>query len=119
MQHKYDSPAKFKAFVVSLLRRGSISWPPRSEAYKAACAGKQVNKSTGRMAMHYKCAGCGGLFPMKECKADHISPVVGPEGFEGWDTYITRMFCPVSNFQILCGPCHDVKTAAERQERKK
>lgn len=95
-----------------------MSWPPRKMAFDRAYAGRFINKATGRMANHYTCAGCGELFPQKECRADHADPVVGPEGFDGWDTYITRMFCPVSNFQILCNPCHTKKSNLENEERR-
>lgn len=118
-EHKYSEPHQFRSFIVSLLRKGSLAWPPRAEAFKRAYVGQMRNKSTGRMAAHYRCAGCQGLFPMKECHADHIDPVISVDGFVDWNTYIERMFCPVDNFQILCKPCHLIETNRERRERKK
>lgn len=57
--------------------------------------------------------------------ADHIIPCIDPEqGFQNWDTYITRMFC--GELQILCNysglrdgvkSCHAIKTAQERKEK--
>jgi hypothetical protein len=51
---------------------------------------------------------------------DHISPVVDPKkGFVSWDVYITRMFCEIDGLQVMCKPCHKIKTAEEKLERKK
>lgn len=111
--------AKFKGWVVSLLRRGTMRWPPRNEALQAAKTEKKINEKTGRMAQHYECASCKGQFSAKNVCVDHIEPVIHPEvGFVDWNVYIERMFCSVVNLQILCSTCHDVKSANEKQQRK-
>lgn len=70
------------------------------------------------MCKLHRCAACGGLFPQGKLVADHINPVVDPQrGFEGWDTYIARMFPEAEAFAALCHPCHGEKTAAERAMR--
>jgi len=113
------SDAKFKGWIVALLRKGTMRFPPRNEALKDARTEKKINTKTGRLAQHYKCAGCGGEFTSTNIVADHIEPVVDPVGgFITWDTYITRMFCPKENFQAICKECHDAKSAEERQQRK-
>ncbi len=111
--------AKFKGWIIALLRKGTMRFPPRNEALKAARTEKKINVKTGRMAQHFKCAGCGGEFTSTNVVADHIYPVVDPnKGFVNWDTYIERMFCTKDNFQCLCSECHDVKSAEERTQRK-
>ena len=111
--------AKWRSWVVSLLRRGTMRFPPRNEALRAAKTEKKINEKTGRMAQHYQCAGCLQEFPAKGVVADHISPVIEPGvGFIDWNTYIVRMFCSVENLQVLCSTCHDVKSAQERKDRK-
>lgn len=71
---------------------------------------------------------CGKKLLRKEIKADHIQPVVpttgqpklkdGPYvGREDLNSYVYRMFVPKEGWQILCDPCHDVKTALEREAR--
>ena len=111
--------AKFKGWIVALLRKGTMRFPPRNEALKDARTEKKINTKTGRLAQHYKCAGCGGEFTSTNIVADHIEPVVDPVGgFITWDTYITRMFCPKENFQAICKECHDAKSAEERQQRR-
>ena len=112
------TPAKFKSWIVSLLRHGTMRWPPRNEAMKAAKTEKRINKKTGRLAQHYRCAGCSEEFPAKQICVDHIQPVINPsEGFTTWDEYIERMFCPQGNLQCLCKICHDDKTKKERNVR--
>ena len=112
------SDAKWRSWVISLLRRGTMRFPPRNDALRAAKTEKKINEKTGRMAQHYECKSCKGHFSAKNVCVDHIEPVINPGvGFINWDTYIERMFCPVDNFQILCSNCHDIKTAKEKDEK--
>lgn len=98
----------FKSFIVSTLRRASYRWPARSDALKAA------KVAYGK----YKCAQCNNIYARKDVSIDHKEPVIGVEGFQTWDIYISRMFCEASNFQILCSDCHDAKSLAEKEQRK-
>lgn len=111
--------AKRKGWIVSLLRRGTMRFPPRNDALRAAKTEKKINTLSGRLAQHYKCTGCKGEFTAKGVVVDHIEPVIPTgAGFTTWDAYIERMFCSVDNLQVMCGKCHDVKSAAERTQRK-
>lgn len=108
--------SRFNSFIKSALRAASSRWPPKYGALNAACVGVKINIKTVRKAKHYKCAECSGEFPAKEVQVDHIYPVIDPlKGFTSWDEVIKRMFCEVSDFQILCKPCHIIKTNAEKQ----
>ena len=114
------SDARFRSFVTSALRAASRRWPVKYKALKAAFAGRQVNAKTGKLAMHYKCAKCKKLFVAADVQVDHVQPVVDPKkGFVGWDVYIDRMFCEIENLQVLCKPCHKIKTDQEKLERRK
>jgi hypothetical protein len=107
--------ARFHSFVVGGLRTLSRKWGPRNEALSKAFTRTKVNTATGRLAKHYKCAGCEKEFPGKLVAADHIEPVVDPsKGFVSWDVFIDRLLCEVDGYQILCKNCHDAKTAEER-----
>lgn len=110
--------SKFQSFIKSTLRKGTTRWPPKYEVLNAAKRGKQVNVSTGRIAEHFLCACCGGLFPSKLVVVDHIHPVVPVTGFVNWDDVITRMFCGVDGLQVLCKECHKIKTKEENAQRK-
>lgn len=112
--------ARFRAFIISALRAYMKRFPPKWKALKAAMVGKKVNKRSGRLAEHYLCASCGGFFVARDVQVDHIDPVVSPEeGFQDWWTYMNRLYCEAENLQVLCKPCHKVKTNLERKERAK
>lgn len=112
--------ARFRSFVVSALRAASRRWPPKYRALKDAFVGKKVNAKTGKMAMHYKCAECKKHFVAVDVQVDHITPVVDPKkGFVSWDVFIDRMFVEIDKLQVLCKPCHKIKTDEEKQQRKK
>ena len=112
--------ARFKSFVTSALRAASRRWPPKYKALKEAFAGRKVNAKTGKLAMHYTCAACKKLFVATDVQVDHIKPVVDPKkGFVSWDSFIDRMFCEIENLQVMCKPCHKIKTDQEKLERKK
>jgi len=109
--------ARRKAFVISVLRSGMRRFPNKYKALSSACVGVRLNKSSGRQAKHYKCAKCRKLYPSSNVQVDHIIPVVGPEGFTSFDTYIDRLFCSEDNLQVLCRECHKEKTSCERTAR--
>jgi hypothetical protein len=109
---------RLRTFITSTLRGGFRKYPPKYETLKAASVGKKVNAKTNRMAEHFTCNMCKGEFPAKEVQVDHVEPVVCPfTGFVDWNTFISRLFCEGGNLQVLCSPCHDIKTAEERVER--
>ncbi len=112
--------AKFRSFITSALRAASRRWPPKYKALKEALTGRKVNAKTGKMAMHYKCVACEDIFIAADVQVDHISPVVDPKkGFVSWDVYITRMFCEIDGMQVMCKPCHKIKTTEEKKLRTK
>lgn len=107
--------SRYRSFVKSALRSASKRWPPKFECLHSAYTGQRINPATGRLAKHYRCAGCGGEFVGAKMQADHIEPVVPLTGFTTWDEIIERMFCEADNFQALCLDCHKEKSAQERR----
>lgn len=98
-----------KRFLISILRRATYRWPPRSEALKEG----RKERNT------YQCAMCNDMFKNNEIVLDHVKPVVDPKtGFTTWDEYIDRMFPEKQGFQVLCSGCHDIKTELEDEMRK-
>lgn len=103
------SPARFRSFIISALRRASCRWAPKYSARKDA----RVARNS------YRCAACSALVGNKDAKVDHIRPVVDTaKGFTTWDEYIARMFVEKEGYQLLCRTCHDAKTKHERTLRK-
>lgn len=105
---KNTKEAKLRSTVMQYLRRASLSWEPRNQAVKHARTGRN----------QYKCNMClVETFDRKSIKVDHIMPVVPLGGFDSFDGIIRRLFCDVEGFQVLCTPCHDIKTAEEDKFR--
>lgn len=108
------SEARYRSFIISLLRNGTRRWAPLGD----------VEKEARTRRGFYRCAGCKEEVPastkvngkrVKNYAIDHITPVVDPEvGFEGWEIYIERMYCERDNLQLLCKSCHDDKSTRER-----
>lgn len=111
--------SRFNSFIKSALRTASVRWEPRYTTLNDAFVGKQINKSTGRLAKHFECSRCQGHFPQKEVEVNHKIPVVPVEGFDSWDAVIERMFCEKNELEVLCKPCHKIVTAEENVLRKK
>jgi 5-methylcytosine-specific restriction endonuclease McrA len=110
---------RLKSFITSCLRGGFRRFPPKYETLKDAFVDKRLNEKTNRVGSHYKCASCNKVFPTKDVQVDHINPIVDPnEGFISWDIFINNLFCEASNLQVLCKPCHKLKTLTENKERK-
>jgi 5-methylcytosine-specific restriction endonuclease McrA len=110
--------ARFKSFVISKLRAGLRWWPPKFRVLKNAATERKVNPKTGKLAMHYLCKKCKRDFPLKEVQVDHKNPVVDTKtGFVSWDVYVERMFVEDKMLQVLCKPCHKIKSDKERAKR--
>jgi len=117
-----------RQWVTWALRRLSYKWPPRQAAFrKAQVSFTEFKRRPGinphtisvRVRNFYRCGICNLVFTRKQVSADHRIPVVDPKrGFVSWDVYISRLFCDVSNFQIICDEDHDDKTNRERKLRK-
>ncbi len=91
-------------YLVSALRR-IWRWSPE----------RKKIKDEARLCVH-----CSKRLTRDRVKVDHIIPVGSvPKAFEGWDGYLTRLFCPSTGLQPLCQACHQVKTNSERAERKR
>ena len=111
--------ARMSSFIKSALRSASQRWPPRYEALNDSCTGQKINQKSGRLAKHYTCNGCNKDFPSKDVQVDHIKPIIDPAiGFQTWDILIANLFCEKENLQLLCKPCHQLKTNAEKLIKK-
>lgn len=100
--------ARYHSFIMSALRSASMRWGPKNAAKKAA------KVSYGK----YLCAECKKVIRAKDTAVDHILPIVPVTGFDSWDGVISRLFCEVDGFQLLCKDCHKIKTDEENKERK-
>lgn len=110
MKKPLDPVKQFRDWMKNTLRRAFFRYWERTKAIQAARVDRGI----------YKCASCLQVSKIKGMHIDHIVPVVDPTiGFVNWDMYINRLFCKADNLQLLCKPCHTIKTDKEREERKK
>lgn len=101
---------KFQAWLKGQLRRVYYKMPnsPASKAWTEARVGYGL----------YRCAHCTQVFGPKEMRKDHIDPVDNVNtGFISWDDHVLRLFH--GPIQILCNPCHNIKSKTENSDRRK
>ena len=90
-------------FIIAALRRLWLKYPPRNQC-----------KSNARVSRgKYKCNGCKKLFGPKFIQVDHIVPI---GKFVSYDKFVEKLFCNISNLQVLCLDCHKAKSAKERKK---
>lgn len=94
-----------KTKIVSATRRIWFYSPLRREALKRA-----------KVDDYYRCEKCFGL--QEKVHIDHIEPCVPLTGWEGFDSFITRLFCEPDQLQVICEKCHSKKSLEETKVRK-
>lgn len=104
--------ARFRGFIMTNLR--NARWGPKYDCIKAAFRSEGPNPETGRKCRLHECSRCHTLVAQKDIQADHIVPVIGPEGFQDWDTVIRRMFVEKDGYRALCRKCHQKQTNMDR-----
>ena len=111
--NKKWTQAQYNSFVKSLLRKGSMRWPPKNEVLSKARLERGIYLcATGHQApASIKIDGkrVNNIF------VDHLIPIVEPStGFNTWGDFINGLFCDSDNLQVLCKSCHDIKSKEER-----
>jgi hypothetical protein len=101
------SEARYFSFIRSALRHAFTKWGPKHEAKRLA---KQAYNQ-------YECAACREVFTNKEVEVDHIEGAGSLKTFDDLPGFVERMFCEVDGFQVLCKPCHQLKTNEERKKK--
>lgn len=115
--------SQFWGRIRGALRKTFAAWVPMQIAMKAA---RRPSQRADRplLKWEYRCALCGAWFPLKEegadgeklIQVDHITPAGSLRSFDDLPGWIARLTeeDPVK-FQIVCRPCHQTKTNAERK----
>jgi hypothetical protein len=122
---KRKSPKPKHVYLISAARKISRWSPEHKQAIADASVGPDL----------VRCAICAKLLPKASPKkgarkmyaVDHIIPIVPVESFspqipiitgsQTWDSWLMNLF--FGERQILCHPCHKVKTDKENNERRK
>lgn len=106
--------AAFWSWIRSALRQKSRWWKPIAEAkLRARRPYKGKNK---RQKWEYQCTNCKNHFKSDEVSVDHKVPAGTLRTYTDLPGFVERLFCEVDGLQVLCNPCHDVKTKKEKQK---
>lgn len=110
--------ADYFSAIRSALRGKFKWWKPGIIALNKAVVLKPT--AGGKVKKMYKCACCEQLFIRKNVEIDHIEEVGSLRSLDDIVGFIQRL-TPESpdKFQILCKPCHGIKTNAARLKRKR
>jgi len=97
--------------VRSGLRRAFRYWKPITAAKLEAR--RTYTGSNKRQKWEYQCAVCNQWFKGSDTQVDHIIPCGSLKSSEDLAGFLERL-TPESGFQVLCKPCHKIKTTKER-----
>ena len=108
------SESRYFQFIRSALRQAFNRYPAKFQARKAA----ERTVTGKRHKYEYQCAECEDWFMGKEIQVDHIEPAGSLKTFNDLPQFCERLFCEADGMQVMCKPCHQSKTNAERKARK-
>ena len=106
--------ARYWSFIRSALRGAWGRYPVKHQV-------KLANRKTVKGKKHrfeYNCVHCNGWFQDKETQVDHIIGAGSLKSYDDLPGFVERLFCEAKNLQVLCKPCHQVKTNHERKALK-
>jgi len=104
--------------IRSILRSGFRYWKPMQLALEAASRPSQsLNK---RIKKEYQCNHCKKWYKRADVEIDHIEECGSLQKYEDIVPFIQRLTKEnISSYDILCKPCHKIKTDNYRQLKKK
>lgn len=104
--------------IRSVLRSGFRYWKPMQLALEAASRPSQSTNK--RIKKEYQCNHCKKWYKRLDVEIDHISECGSLSKYEDIVPFIQRLTPEnINAFQILCKPCHKIKTNEFRQLKKK
>lgn len=106
--------ARFWGFIRSALRAAFRRYPPKYKAIEKSRRKKTHGKTKTRQRWEYKCAECKKHWPNKVVIVDHITPAGSLKSYKDLPKFVENLFCSEDELQVLCKPCHYLKTMEER-----
>jgi 5-methylcytosine-specific restriction endonuclease McrA len=116
---KWNENSAIRGSIRRMFSRSPIVKEVRMKVRREVPKFRKDGSRAQKPSVQYLCAVCGKWHGFTKIAVDHIIPVIGPEGFKDWNTFVARLFCDASNLQVICDSCHQIKTNAEREARKK
>ena len=106
--------ARYFSFIRGALRSAVNRYPVKHVAKKRAARQKKGGKR-----FEYLCAECNKYYPNSQVEVDHIVPAGTLRSYEDLPKFVENLFCEPEGLQVLCKTCHQLKTNAEREARRK
>lgn len=111
-ENETKTEAQFFSMIRSHARRLSIRWKPRAEVLKEV---RRVYKGLNkRQKWEYQCNKCKQWFAQKQIEVDHIIPCGSIKCFTDIGPFYERMLVEKSGYQVLCKPCHLIKSKSKK-----
>lgn len=107
--------AMFWSMIRSALRQKSRWWKPVAEA--KLLARRPYKGKNKRQKWEYQCAECKNHFKADEINVDHKVPAGTLTCYADLPGFVERLFCEVDGLQVMCSPCHDIKTKKEKRKK--
>lgn len=106
----------FWSFIRSSIRKASMYWKPLQQCKEEA---RRISKSSNkRQKWEYQCAECTKWFKNDDVQVDHIIDAGSLKSADDLKGFIERCFVETGGYQVLCKPCHQIKTNAAREANK-
>lgn len=106
----------FWAFIRSSIRKASMYWKPLQQC--KTDARRPYTGSNGRQKWEYQCAECNKWFMEKQIQIDHIIDAGSLKSGDDLKAFVERCFVESGGYQVLCKPCHQIKTNNAREAKK-
>lgn len=106
--------AQFWSAVRSALRQKFRYWKPITQAKNAA---RRACKKRGNQKWEYQCNHCKKWFKGTDVQVDHIEPAGSLRDWDDLVPFLQRLTVE-EGYQVLCVPCHKVKTDEEKKRWK-
>jgi len=117
------STARFWGFIRSALRQCFSRYPVKYQVIKDAAieydAGfYKTGKKAGepKVRKMYPCAICKEEFMGKDIQVDHIIGAGSLRDYGDLEGFVERLFCGPDGLQVLCKPCHVIKTKEDKEK---
>lgn len=117
----WDNQAQFLTWLRGQMRLIWSAYPVRTEHKDAMCVTvTPAMKATYGLHRQTKKAGqcvfCKHWFAKSKLETDHIIGNARLTQMDDVDSYLDHLLCSPTNFQLVCKPCHKVKSYAEKMD---
>ncbi len=112
---------KERGLIKGALRRVFARSDLRRQAIDSAALPGHADLSRPRVKSWVRCNECKKPEAKSYCVVDHLTPLVPLDRALDemtWDELLDRLWCDISNLQVLCETCHKLKTKVETRARR-